>query len=327
MNSLLHSLRGFKTTVPFTFDEDKMGFDVSKWMEIEVPTPTPIGSLIFQVTVGEASDGSEKGYRKGEFGDIDYKYISLADPPYEIAAFVVSSSKVAFELVSPYTGETLQYEYEIQTSAANFSGETDVADGSTEVLFMQGFEASIVTGNVSAGDVITVILREPEPVDEPILIDPRPWNANFDFNTDYSMRYYFPKSDQYYMDIRTNPEAASFDGQTMYFEGGQDHVYDTTWRYNAEQTPSSDPEYATSFTAQVLIDGSSYVGPMTVNSKNELKNAVLRFRDIPYEYITLTDANDLLRMRESSYVIQDPVGIYASTQDARTFVNNNTIDT
>ena len=162
--------------------------------------------------------------------------------------------------------------------------------------------------------------EKPSVVDEPILIDPRPWSKNFEFNTDFKMRYYFPKSGQYYMDIRTNPESVSFDGQTMYFEGGKDNVYATTWRYNAEQTPSDDPEYSTSLTAQVLIDGDSYVGPITVGSKNELQNAVLRFRDIPYEIGYLTDGNDILRMANSGYVIQDPIGIFQGMQNCRTFV-------
>lgn len=156
--------------------------------------------------------------------------------------------------------------------------------------------------------------------DDPICIDPRPWSKDFDFNTDYSMRYYFPKSDQYYMDIQTNPASVSFDGQVMYFKGGKDSVYNTTRRYNAEQTPSSNPEYATSFTAQVLIDGSSYVGPVTINSKNELKNAVLRFGDIPYQIGYLTNGNDILRMANSGFVIQDPIGIFQGMQNCRTFV-------
>ena len=41
MNTLLHSLRGFKTAVPFTFDSDKAGFDIGKWSKIEQSVVEP----------------------------------------------------------------------------------------------------------------------------------------------------------------------------------------------------------------------------------------------------------------------------------------------
>lgn len=45
MNSLLHSIRGFKVGDPtFTFDYDSKGFDRSVWSNIEQVTPTPPSS-------------------------------------------------------------------------------------------------------------------------------------------------------------------------------------------------------------------------------------------------------------------------------------------
>ena len=162
MNSLLHSLRGFKTTVPFTFDEGKMGFDQGKWIEVEQqPTPPIQGATTFQITIGQSTDGSEKGYKKGEFGSIDNEYVQLGDTAYEIAQFVVSSNEISLVLSSPYSGSTITYDYALKIPVAELSGTTGIEDGNDRIIFMSGFEASIYAGNISVGDTSTLTLTPP----------------------------------------------------------------------------------------------------------------------------------------------------------------------
>ena len=162
MNSLLHSLRGFKTTVPFTFDEDKMGFDQGKWVEVEQPsTPSVEGATTFQITIGQSADGSKKGYKKGEFGSIDNEYVQLGNDAYEIAQFVVSSSEISLVLASPYAGSAITYTYALKILVAELSGVTSIEDGGNKLTFMEGFEASIYSGNISVGDTSTLTLTPP----------------------------------------------------------------------------------------------------------------------------------------------------------------------
>ena len=66
MNNLLHSLRGFKTAVPFTFDESNMGFDQGKWVEVKNPTSTQIENLSPQTTMSEPLNDSELGDLDGD---------------------------------------------------------------------------------------------------------------------------------------------------------------------------------------------------------------------------------------------------------------------
>ena len=53
MNTLLHSLRGFKTATPFTFDESNVGFDQGKWVEVKNPMSTQIENLSPKTTMSK----------------------------------------------------------------------------------------------------------------------------------------------------------------------------------------------------------------------------------------------------------------------------------
>ena len=61
MNTLLHSLRGFKTSVPFTFDESNMGFDRGKWVEVKNPMSTQIENLSPKTTMSKSLNDSNLG--------------------------------------------------------------------------------------------------------------------------------------------------------------------------------------------------------------------------------------------------------------------------
>lgn len=66
MNTLLHSLRGFKTAIPFTFDESNMGFDQGKWVEVKSPMSTQIENLSPQTTTSESLNDSKLGNLDGD---------------------------------------------------------------------------------------------------------------------------------------------------------------------------------------------------------------------------------------------------------------------
>ena len=66
MNTLLHSLRGFKTAVPFTFDESNMGFDQGKWVEVKNPMSTQIENLSPQTTMSKSLNDSKLGDLNGD---------------------------------------------------------------------------------------------------------------------------------------------------------------------------------------------------------------------------------------------------------------------
>ena len=61
MNTLLHSLRGFKTATPFTFDESNMGFDRGKWVEVKNPMSTQIENLSPKTTMSKSLNDSNLG--------------------------------------------------------------------------------------------------------------------------------------------------------------------------------------------------------------------------------------------------------------------------
>lgn len=61
MNTLLHSLRGFKIVTPFAFDESNMGFDQGKWVEVKNPMSTQIENLSPQTTMSEPLNDSKLG--------------------------------------------------------------------------------------------------------------------------------------------------------------------------------------------------------------------------------------------------------------------------
>lgn len=64
--SLLHSLRAFKLPVPFTFDSDKAGFDIGKWVEVKNPMSTQIENLSPQITMSEPLNNSKLGNLNGD---------------------------------------------------------------------------------------------------------------------------------------------------------------------------------------------------------------------------------------------------------------------
>lgn len=66
MNTLLHSLRGFKTAVPFTFDKSNMGFDQGKWVEVKNPMSTQIENLSPKTTMSKPLNDSKLGDLDGD---------------------------------------------------------------------------------------------------------------------------------------------------------------------------------------------------------------------------------------------------------------------
>lgn len=66
MNTLLHSLRGFKTAVPFTFDESNMGFDQGKWVEVKNPMSPQIENLSLKTTTSKPLNDSKLGDLDGD---------------------------------------------------------------------------------------------------------------------------------------------------------------------------------------------------------------------------------------------------------------------
>lgn len=64
--SLLHSLRAFKLPVPFTFDSDKAGFDIGKWVEVKNSISTQIEKLSPQTNISKPLNDSKLGDLDGD---------------------------------------------------------------------------------------------------------------------------------------------------------------------------------------------------------------------------------------------------------------------